>query len=418
MVINRDLYVRQMAEGEGNHLIKIITGIRRCGKSFLLFKLFVNYLVNKGVRPDHIIRVDLEDIRNIKLRNPLELVNYIDFKMTDNERYYILLDEVQHVPDFVDVLNSYLKIENADLYVTGSNSKFLSSDIVTEFRGRGDEIHVSPLSFSEYYQTVGGDKQEAWRDYITYGGLPQILELAGDSKKSLFLKNLYQTVYKKDLEERNRISKSFEFDELVEVMASSIGSPCNPPKLSNTFKSTKQVDLSPHTIALYLDYLEDAFMIEKSLRYDVKGKKYINTLAKYYFSDLGLRNAILDFRQLEETHIMENVVYNELRRQGYSVDVGMVEVRQKDAVTQQWKRKQLEVDFVAHQANRLYYIQSALSMPDEEKRLQESASLRQIQDNFKKIIIVKDYTKPRYDVNGILIVNLFDFLLKPEVLQF
>jgi predicted AAA+ superfamily ATPase len=418
MVINRDLYVRQMAEGEGNHLIKIITGIRRCGKSFLLFKLFVNYMVNKGVQPDHIIRVDLEDIRNIKLRNPLELVNYIDFKMTDNERYYILLDEVQHVPDFVDVLNSYLKIENADLYVTGSNSKFLSSDIVTEFRGRGDEIHVSPLSFSEYYQTVGGDKQEAWRDYITYGGLPQILELAGDSKKSLFLKNLYQTVYKKDLEERNRISKSFEFDELVEVMASSIGSPCNPPKLSNTFKLTKQVDLSPHTIALYLDYLEDAFMIEKSLRYDVKGKKYINTLAKYYFSDLGLRNAILDFRQLEETHIMENVVYNELRRQGYSVDVGMVEVRQKDAVTQQWKRKQLEVDFVAHQANRLYYIQSALSMPDEEKRLQESASLRQIQDNFKKIIIVKDYTKPRYDANGILIVNLFDFLLKPEVLQF
>jgi hypothetical protein len=337
--------------------------------------------------------------------------------MTDNERYYILLDEVQHVPDFVDVLNSYLKIENADLYVTGSNSKFLSSDIVTEFRGRGDEIHVSPLSFSEYYQTVGGDKQEVWRDYITYGGLPQILELTGDSKRSLFLKRLYQTVYKKDLEERNRISKSFEFDELVEVMASSIGSPCNPSKLSHTFKTTKQVDLSPHTISQYLDYLEDAFMIEKSLRYDVKGKKYINTLSKYYFSDLGLRNAILDFRQLEETHIMENVVYNELRRQGYSVDVGVVEVRQKDADTQLWKRKQLEVDFVAHQANRLYYIQSALSMPDEEKRLQESASLRQIQDNFKKIIIVKDYTKPRYDANGILIVNLFDFLLTPEVLQ-
>ena len=417
MYIKRDYYLQQLISAEGNKLIKIITGIRRSGKSFLLFRLFVDYLKERGVPDDHIIKIDLEDIRNIKLRNPLALVKHIDSKMKDSDRYFILLDEVQHVDHFEDVLNSYLKIDNADVYVTGSNSKFLSSDIVTEFRGRGDQIHVHPLSFAEYHQGVGGDILEAWRDYYTYGGLPHIAELNTATKKIQYLKNLYGTVYKKDLEERNAIGKTIEFDELVKVIASSIGSPCNPSKLANTFQSVISSRISANTISNYLGYLEDAFLIEKSQRYDVKGKRYIGTLSKYYFTDLGLRNALLDFRQLEETHIMENVIYNELRIRGYSVDVGVVEVRNKNA-NDNWIRRQLEVDFVANIGSKRYYIQSALAMPDQEKIAQESASLRNIKDNFKKIIIVKDYTHPWYNVDGILIISLFDFLLKPEIIDF
>lgn len=417
MVIQRNQYLGQLIAGEGNHLIKIVTGLRRCGKSFLLFRLFVDYLRMKGVADDHIIRVDLEDIRNHELRQPLALVSYIDSCMKDGDRYYILMDEVQHVPGFEDVLNSYLKIDNADVYVTGSNSKFLSSDIVTEFRGRGDEIHIYPLSFAEYFRAVGGDMAEAWRNYFTYGGLPHVLQLDTDQKRIQYLKNLYGTVYKRDIEERNRITKSGEFDELVKIMASTIGAPCNPAKLSNTFSSLSHSNLSSVTISSYLDYLLDSFIVERAQRYDVKGKKYINSLSKYYFTDIGLRNALLDFRQQEENHIMENVIYNEMRMRGYSVDVGMVEVRKRN-VERVWERRQLEVDFVANMGPKRYYIQSALAMPDAEKIRQESASLCNINDNFKKIIIVKDYIKPWYNENGILMLSLFDFLLKPEVLDF
>jgi hypothetical protein len=332
--------------------------------------------------------------------------------MTDSSRYYILLDEVQYVNRFEDVLNSYLKIDNADVYVTGSNSKFLSSDIITEFRGRGDEIHIYPLSFAEFYQERAGDMAEAWRDYIRYGGLPQTLLFDDDQKKTAYLQNLYATVYKRDLEERNSIGKSNEFDTLVKVIASSIGAPCNPTKLSNTFKSLSNSAITPTTVSLYLSYLQDAYLIEKATRYDVKGKKYIGTLSKYYFVDPGLRNALLDFRQQEESHLMENVIYNELRMRGFLVDVGIVEVRSRDA------RKQFEVDFVANLGSKRYYIQSALSLPDDEKIKQECASLLNIKDNFKKIIIVKDYVHPWYNDDGILTISLYDFLLKPEVVDY
>lgn len=417
MEIRRDQYLRQLIEGGGNHLIKIITGLRRCGKSYLLFKLFPEYLRQSGVSEDHIIKIDLEDIRNIELLSPGALLRHIDSRMIDDGMYYVLLDEVQHVEKFEEVLNSYLKVENADVYVTGSNSKFLSSDIVTEFRGRGDEIHLYPLSFAEYYSAVGGEKGEAWRNYFTFGGLPHIAALGSDQKKTHYLSNLYQSVYKKDLLERNRISKVLEFDELVKIMASSIGSPCNPNKLSNTFKSAKHTDLAPYTISSYLGFLEDAFLIEKSNRYDVKGKKYINSLSKYYFTDLGLRNALLDFRQQEETHIMENIIYNELRIRGFIVDVGMVEVRRRNSV-QVMERRQLEVDFVANLGSKRYYIQSALTLPDSNKVRQESASLDNIKDSFKKIIVVKDYITPWYTEDGILILSLFDFLLHPESMDF
>lgn len=409
--------MQQLADGGGNHLVKIVTGLRRCGKSYLLFKLFPAYLRQNGVSEDHIIRIDLEDIRNIALRSPLELVRHIDSRMTGDGMYYVLLDEVQHVERFEDVLNSYLKVENADVYVTGSNSRFLSSDIVTEFRGRGDEIHMYPLSFAEYYSAVGGEREEAWRSYFTFGGLPQVVELNSGQKKARYLKNLYQSVYKKDLLERNRIGKEHEFDTLVKIMASSVGSPCNPNKLSNTFKSMEHVELTPYTISSYLGHLEDAFLVEKSARYDVKGKKYINTLSKFYFTDSGIRNALLDFRQQEETHIMENIIYNELRIRGFLVDVGMVEVRKRNS-GQVMERRQLEVDFVANLGSKRYYIQSAFAMPDKEKLRQESASLDNIRDSFKKIIIVKDHIQPWHTEDGILVLGLFDFLLVPDSIDY
>ena len=416
MKIARPTYLAQLIAGQANGLIKIITGLRRCGKSYLLFKLYADYLRESGVDDAHIIKVDLEDIRNIKLREPLALVNHIDSLMKDSGMYYILLDEVQNVADFEDVLNSYLKIENADVYVTGSNSKFLSSDIITEFRGRGDEIHMYPLSFAEYYSAVQGDKSEAWRDYFTYGGLPHVLQLDTHVKKASYLKRLYETVYRKDLEERENIGKIREFDELVRIIASSIGSPCNPTKLSNTFKSEGKSDLSAQTIRLYLDYLENAFLVEKAERYDVKGKRYINSLSKFYMTDTGIRNSILDFRQQEETHIMENVIYNELRIRGFSVDVGVVEVKGKNE-NDGWYRKQFEVDFVANLGYKRYYIQSALAIPDKEKLRQESNSFRNINDDFKKIIIIKDNINPWYTEDGILVIGLFDFLLNPTSLD-
>jgi hypothetical protein len=381
-----------------------------------LFNIFTDYLKDKGIDDTHIIKVDLEDIRNIKFREPIALVNYIDSRMTESDRYYILLDEVQNVPGFEDVLNSYLKIENADVYVTGSNSKFLSTDIVTEFRGRGDQITVYPLTFAEYYAAVQGDKSEAWSAYIRYGGLPQTLQLDTERKKVTYLQNLYSTVYKRDLEERYNIMKKDAFGSLIQVMASSIGSPTNPVKLSNSFMSLAHCNLSSESISQYLSYLQDAFLIEKAERYDVKGKRYISTLSKYYFVDMGLRNALIDFRQQEESHLMENVIYNELRTRGFSVDVGIVDVRiRKDSIQ---VRKQFEVDFVANLGSKRYYIQSALSMPTEDKVRQESASLLNIKDNFKKIIIVKDYIHPWYNNDGILHLGLYDFLLDPTSIDY
>ena len=416
MQIKRDFYLQQLVDDKQNGLIKIVTGIRRCGKSFLLFKLFRQYLLDVGVDSDHIIQIALDDIENANLREPLPLYKCIKEKMTDEELYYILLDEVQLVTRFEEVLNSLLRIDNADVYVTGSNSKFLSSDIITEFRGRGDEIHLYPLSLSEYCEGTGLSPAEAWKDYYTYGGLPHTLSLGTEKKKIDYLNNLFESVYLIDILERQRIKNKAEFEELVKIIASGIGAPTNPTKLENTFKSVKKVNIDSVTISRYLGYMQDAFLIEKAERYDVKGKKYIGSLAKYYFTDIGLRNAILGLRQQEETHIMENIIYNELRRRGCKVDVGMVEQRFVDN-DGKWQRKQLEVDFVVNEGNQRYYIQSALALPDEEKRKQEMGSLLRIKDSFKKIIIVKDDIKPWRDENGILTMGLLDFLMNADSLK-
>ncbi len=416
MQIKREFYLQQLIDGKQNGLIKIVTGIRRCGKSFLLFKLFKQHLLKAGVDAEHIIQIALDDIESADLREPLTLYKCIKAKMKDDDLYYILLDEVQLVPRFEDVLNSLLRIDNADVYVTGSNSKFLSSDIITEFRGRGDEIHLYPLSLSEYCEGTGLSPAEAWKDYYTYGGLPHILTLETEKKKFDYLDNLFESVYLIDILERQRIKNKAEFEELVKIIASGIGAPTNPAKLANTFKSVKNVNIDPTTINRYLGYMQDAFLIEKSERYDVKGKKYIGSLAKYYYSDLGLRNVILGLRQQEETHIMENILYNELRRRGCKVDVGMVEQRFVDD-DGKWKRKQLEVDFVVNQGNQRYYIQSALALPNEDKRKQEMGSLLRINDSFKKMIIVKDDIKPWRDENGILTMGLLDFLMNADSLE-
>ena len=417
MNISRNLYLNQLVAGQGNGLIKIVTGIRRCGKSYLLFKLFHDYLISKGIKEDHIVRVALDDLMNEELREPHALLRHIWERIQAEGMYYVLLDEIQLVPNFYEVLNSLLHVQNADVYVTGSNSKFLSKDVVTEFRGRGDEIHLYPLSFSEFMQGYQGDKWNGWREYYTFGGLPLILSLETEQKKSEYLKNLYESVYLVDILERNKVRNKAEFDELARIIASSIGSPCNPTKLSNTFRSVKNVTVSSASIARYLSYMEYAFLIEKSIRYNIKGKKYINTQSKYYFSDLGIRNALLGFRQQEESHIMENIVYNELRTRGYHVDVGMVEERTTDK-NNKTIRKQYEVDFVANQGNKRYYIQSAFAMPDEAKVRQETASLTRIDDSFKKIIVVKDDIMPKRDENGIVTIGIMDFLLRPDSLDY
>lgn len=414
--IKRNSYLKQLISGKQNGLIKIVTGIRRCGKSYLLFKIFRNHLLEQGVTPDHIISLALDDILNEEYCDPKKLVLYIKENIKDSQIHYVLLDEVQMVDNFVGALNSLLHIDNVDVYVTGSNSKFLSSDIATEFRGRGDEIRIYPLSFSEFLSEYNGDKNDAWRDYITYGGLPLILSLESSQQKSNYLHNLYQTVYLKDLIDRNGIKKAVEFDALTKVMASSIGSPCNPNKLSKTFKSVSNTDLSSITIDNYLGFLQDAFLLEKASRYDIKGKKYIGTLSKYYFVDMGLRNCLLGFRQIEETHLMENVIYNELRSRGYLVDVGVVETRTRTE-NQGMLRKQLEIDFVVNNGSKRYYIQSALSLPNEEKIKQEMASLKNVSDSFQKIIIVKDNIVPHHNESGILFINLYDFLLNREILE-
>ena len=417
MNIKRQQYLDQLIASQRNGLVKIITGIRRCGKSYLLFKLFHDYLNSQGIADDHIIQIALDDRTNKELRDPDNLLKYIKEQITDKDLYYIILDEIQMVDEFTDVLNSLLHIPNADVYVTGSNSHFLSTDIVTEFRGRGDEIHLFPLSFSEYCEGYNGSTDQAWKDYYTYGGLPLVLTLDTDKKKEDYLSNLYKSVYLVDVLERHKIKNIGEFDELVKIISSSIGSSCNPTKLANTFKSVKNVAIHHQTINKYLGFLEDAILVEKSIGYNIKRKKYINTLAKYYFSDLGIRNALLGFRQQEETHIMENIIYNELRTRGLRVDVGMVETREPDE-NGRLIRKQLEVDFVVNQGSQRYYIQSAFAMPTIEKEAQESASLLLINDSFKKIIIVKDDIKPKRNEKGILTIGLKDFLLDKNSLNY
>ena len=416
MIIARPKYLERLISSKGNRMVKIITGIRRCGKSFLIFELFHSYLNDIGVDDDHIIEVALDDRSNMAYRNPDRLLEDIKNRIIDKNIYYVLLDEVQMVDDFVGVLNSLLHIRNVDAYVTGSNSRFLSTDIVTEFRGRGQDIHMYPLSFSEYYGAVGGNVNQAWKDYFTFGGLPQTLLLETVKDKKDYLLHLADTVYINDIAERHRIRNRLEIEELLRFLASSIGSPCNPAKLSNTFKSLKKIVISNKTITNYINYMRDAFMIEKAIRYNIKGKKYINTLAKYYFTDMGLRNALLDFRQIELSHIMENIIFNELLYRGYSVDVGVVEVAGHDKEGK-YIRKQFEVDFVVNDADKRYYIQSALSIPNEDKMLQETASFRNIDDSFKKILVVKDDLTPYRNEEGFLIVGLFDFLINPDVID-
>lgn len=410
MKITRPTYIQQLIDSKDNGLIKIVTGLRRVGKSYLLKTLFKEYLLNEGVKKSHILIIDLEDRRNKAFRNPDYLLDWVDSQMKDNSQYYIIIDEVQRVDEFVDMLGSLVEKENADVYVTGSNSHFLSSDIATEFRGRGDEIHVWPLTFKEFMTAYEGDIVDGWQEYYTYGGLPKILSIKGDDKKSTYLRNLYRTVYLSDIYERHEIENKTEFEELVRILASSIGSPVNPTNLANTFKSVKRLNnITDKTIETYLGYLEDAFLIEKSERYDIKGRKYIGTTPKYYFKDLGLRNAILSFRQTEENHLMENAVYNEMRHRGFLVDVGNVNIRLKNEKGE-WQRVTLEVDFVCNLGSRRYYLQSAYRLPDKEKTEQEKRSLKLIGDSFRKIVVVGERMKLRRDESGIVLMGIYEFL--------
>lgn len=410
--IDRESYLAQLINKRNNGLVKIITGIRRCGKSFLLDPIFKEYLISDGVSEDHIIKIDFDERRNEKYHDPDVLDEYVRSQILDDKMYYLLLDEVQKVNDFESVLNGFLHISNLDIYVTGSNSKFLSSDIITEFRGRGDQIRVYPLSFSEFYSIFDGDKEDAWNEYIMFGGLPKIISYKTESEKANYLKLLFEKTYISDIVERNKIQKLDVLDNIISILASSIGSLTNPNKLLNTFHSNNINDLSINTISSYLKYLQDSFLINKSERYDIKGKKYIQSSFKFYFSDIGLRNAKLNFRQQEQTHIMENIIYNELLFRGYNVDIGVVNIRQGDA------RKQVEIDFICNQFNKRYYIQSALSLPTRDKTIKEERPLLKISDNFKKIIIVKDNNKPWFTEEGILVIGLYDFLLNINSLSY
>lgn len=415
MEIKRDLLLKKLIDSKHNGMIKVVTGVRRSGKSYLLFNLFCQHLKEEGIAADHIIKVDLEDRRNKALRDPDALLNYIDSRMTDQQMYYILLDEVQHVVDFEDVLNSYLKLENADVYVTGSNSKFLSKDVITEFRGRGNEIRVAPLSFREFISVFQGSREKALEEYMLYGGLPKVVTFPTVEKKVEYLKQLFQKTYLTDIKERYKIKNDGDLEELIDIIASTIGGLTNPTKLENTFLTVKHSDISHTTIKSYLDILQDVFLVEKSVRYDIKGRKYIDTPSKYYFSDLGLRNARLNFRQYEETHLMENLIYNELRLRGMSVDVGVVVKHEKDANGVS-VRKQYEVDFVCNQGSQRYYIQSALHLPSEEKREQEVRSLKGINDSFKKFVITDDLISRYQDDDGITYMNIYEFLLNEDSL--
>ena len=414
MIVNRSKYIDQLVRSKGNGLIKIVTGLRRSGKSFLLKKLFRQHLLDEGVAEDHIIIIDMESRKNKNFKDPDFLLDWVKKEMKDDSTYYIIIDEVQEVNDFVEVLSTLSVTEGADVYVTGSNSRFLSSDVVTEFRGRGDEIHVWPLSFAEFMSVYESTKEEGWAEYLMFGGLPQLLTQVGDDKKADFLRRLYRTVYLRDIYERNSIEMKAEFEELSKTVASSIGAPVNAQNIANTFKSVSKVqDLSVKTISMYLGYMQDSFLIEKSERYDIKGRKYIGALYKYYYQDIGLRNAILSFRQNETTHIMENVIYNEMRMRGWLVDVGNIFHRFRNEAGKQ-QRVTLEVDFVCNKGSERIYIQSAYKMLDMEKMEQEKRSLKLVDDSFRKIIVVGEHTKTWSDEKGIQIVSIYDFLLNPS----
>ena len=430
MDIRRDFYLNKLIKRKNNGLIKVITGIRRCGKSYLLNNLFYNHLLENGVDSDHIIRFAFDSADDLYLIgeslietkkekrgvDPEKFITYINSKVIDNEMYYLLLDEVQMLDCFESVLNGYLRKDNMDVFVTGSNAKLLSKDIATEFAGRGDEVHMYPLSFSEFMTVYNGDKYIGLSEYMLYGGIPLVVLREDPNDKAKALQNLFNEIYIRDITTRNRIKNISELEDLLNILSSSIGSLTNPEKLRNTFKSVKKSKITAVTIKKYLDYFEDSFLIESALRYDIKGKAYIETPKKYYFSDLGLRNARINFRQFEQTHSMENVIYNELRMRGYSVDVGVIPIAEKDK-SGKVIRKQLEVDFVCNLGSARYYIQSAYSLPDEAKRIQEIRPFRKIDDSFKKIVITKDIVQPHYDDYGILTMNIYDFLLDSTSLE-
>ncbi len=417
MEIERNEYLNQLILRKNNGMIKVITGIRRCGKSFLLFNIFKKYLMENGVNENHIIEIALDSIENEELRNPRACNQYVKTAMKDKENYYLLLDEIQFMPRFEEMLNGLLRISNIDIYVTGSNSRFLSSDIITEFRGRGDEIRVYPLSFAEFYSVYDGEYEDAWNDYMIYGGLPLVAGFQTERQKAEYLKNIFTNVYLKDVVERNGIQSSDGLGTLVDILASAIGAPTNPTRISNTFASERQLSYTNKTISKHIDYLEEAFLISKSNRYDIKGRKYIGANLKYYFTDIGLRNARLNFRQQEPTHIMENIVYNELLIRGYNVDTGIIDLYGKNQERKR-VRKQLEVDFVVNQGSQRYYIQVAYDMTSKEKQTQEFYSLRNIPDSFKKIVIVGGTAKPWRNEEGFVIMGMRYFLLNSDSLEF
>lgn len=416
MEINRGKYLQDLIDRMHNHLIKVVTGIRRSGKSYLLFHIFRDYLLSTGIREDHIISIELDQRKNRRYRDPDAMLEYIDACIRDKSMYYILLDEVQMLEEFEEVLNSLLHIDNVDIYVTGSNSRFLSKDVITEFRGRGDEIHVYPLTFKEFMQVYEGDMYHGWSEYMIYGGLPLSVTMNTEEQKASYLTKLFDETYLKDIIERNHVEKTQELEDLINILASAIGSLINIPKIEATFRTVLKSNISGNTIRQYVEYLEDAFIINKANRYNVKGRRYIGTPMKYYFEDVGLRNARLGFRQVEETHLMENIIYNELRSRGFSVDVGVVEKRSKDE-SGEAKRIQLEIDFVANLGSRRYYIQSAFALPDEDKKKQEKRPLLEVRDSFKKIIIVKDPVNVTRDENGVTTMSIYDFLLKDNSLE-
>lgn len=417
MEFNRDLYLQKLISASNNDMIKIVTGIRRCGKSYLLFEIFHNYLLSQGVKEDHIIGLALDDNRNKALRDPDKLLEYIDSHLIhDGQTSYVILDEVQMVDDFVGVLLSMTHMRNVQTYVSGSNSKFLSNDVVTEFRGRGWEIRVRPLSFAEYYEGVGGDKRDALEDYYTYGGLPAVAKLNTPEEKEAYLKDVYRAIYLKDIIERNHLQNEEGLEEIFRVLASSMGTAVNPTKIANTFKSVANIKISTHTITKYIEHLKDAFLVSEALRYDVKGRKYIGSDSKFYFEDPGVRNAIIGFRQVEYNHMMENVLYNELCARGYSVDVGLVEIWEKN---EEGKivHKRIEVDYVINRGSQRIYVQSAYSMPDEQKRDLEQRPLIKINDSFRKIIISGEHKGKFYNEEGVLRIGVFEFLLDRECLN-
>ena len=415
-MIKRNDYLKKLIDRMGNGMIKVITGIRRCGKSYLLFEIFYNYLLENGVDKSHIIALQLDDRSNIKFQNPDYLYEYVRNQIIDNGKYYILLDEVQFVHDFESVLNSFLHIKNVDVYVTGSNAKFLSSDIITEFRGRGDQIYLSPLSFKEYFDYCKMDFDDAWNEYSMFGGMPYLLTCKSDEQKINYLENLFTETYIKDIVNRNNIRNTEVLEDVLNIVSSSVGSLTNPNKLSNSFKSIKNIDVAPNTIKQYLDCCVDSFLLQKAYRYDVKGKKYIDTTLKYYFTDIGLRNARLGFRQQEENHIMENIIFNELIIRGYKVDVGVVTIGEKNE-NNNYVRKNLEVDFVCNLGYERYYIQSALTIDEKGKREQEEKSLLHINDGFKKIIVVRNNIKKWKDDKGTLFLGLKEFLANPDSIK-